>query len=168
MTTRRAHDLMRVSDSAMKWRDHTFMTALESDRNLCLVAHAHTWLHPQDDYVALIRDLESQDLVVVELVGAGRRQVAPGDEDPAADERLGGFAAVGALEGDQHETASKGRRREHGYLVPCASGRFEEDRPSRHQARRGWVVGPHADNTPQSVCRHHLADRDHLGLTFLR
>jgi len=85
-----------------------------------------------------------------------------------ADERLGGFAAVGALEGDQHETASKGRRREHGYLTPCASGRFEEDRPSRHQARRGWVVGPHADNTPQSVGRHHLADRDHLGFTSLR
>lgn len=54
-----AHDLLYVSDSAMKWREHTFHTALETGRNLCLLAHPHSWLHPEDDYVAMIRDLEA-------------------------------------------------------------------------------------------------------------
>jgi hypothetical protein len=56
------HDLLYVSESAMMWRQHTFETALDQDRNLCLLAHAHSWLHPQDDYVALIRELESEEL----------------------------------------------------------------------------------------------------------
>ena len=58
----RAHDLFYVSDSAMMWRQHTFETALDKDRNLCLLAHAHSWLHPEDDYVALIRELESHEV----------------------------------------------------------------------------------------------------------
>jgi hypothetical protein len=58
----REHDLLYVSDSAMMWREHTFETALEQDRNLCLLAHPHSWLHPEDDYVALIRELESREL----------------------------------------------------------------------------------------------------------
>ena len=58
----RAHDLLYVSDSAMMWREHTFETALEQDRNLCLLAHPHSWLHPEDDYVALIRELESREV----------------------------------------------------------------------------------------------------------
>jgi hypothetical protein len=57
-----AHDLLYVSDSAMMWRRHTFETALDEDRNLCLLAHAHSWLHPEDDYVALIREFESQEV----------------------------------------------------------------------------------------------------------
>jgi hypothetical protein len=56
------HDLLYVSDSAMMWREHTFETALEQDRNLCLLAHPHSWLHPEDDYVALIREFESREL----------------------------------------------------------------------------------------------------------
>ena len=44
----------------MRWREHTFETALEEDRNLCLAAHAHSWLHPEDDYVAMIRDFRSR------------------------------------------------------------------------------------------------------------
>ena len=56
------HNLLYVSESAMMWRQHTFETALDQDRNLCLLAHPHSWLHPQDDYVALIRDLESEEL----------------------------------------------------------------------------------------------------------
>jgi hypothetical protein len=56
------HDLLYVSDSAMMWRRHTFETALHEGRNLCLLAHPHSWLHPQDDYVAMIRDLESREL----------------------------------------------------------------------------------------------------------
>lgn len=58
----RQHDLLYVSESAMMWRQHTFETALDQDRNLCLLAHAHSWLNPQDDYVALIRELESEEL----------------------------------------------------------------------------------------------------------
>jgi hypothetical protein len=58
----REHDLLYVSDSAMMWRVHTFDTALDQDRNLCLLAHPHSWLHPQDDYVAMIRELESHEL----------------------------------------------------------------------------------------------------------
>lgn len=53
------HDLLYVSDSAMMWRRHTFHTALDDGRNLCLLAHPHSWLHPQNDYVAMIREFES-------------------------------------------------------------------------------------------------------------
>lgn len=55
-------DLLYVSDSAMMWRRYTFETAMEEDRNLCLLAHPHSWLHPQNDYVAMIRDLESREV----------------------------------------------------------------------------------------------------------
>jgi hypothetical protein len=58
----RDNDLLCVSESAMMWRRYTFETALDQDRNLCLVAHPHSWLHPQDDYVAMIRDLEQQEV----------------------------------------------------------------------------------------------------------
>jgi len=57
-----AHDLLYVSDSAMMWRRYTFATAMEEERNLCLLAHPHSWLHPQDDYIAMIRDLESREV----------------------------------------------------------------------------------------------------------
>ena len=59
------HDLLYVSDSAMMWRKHTFHTALEQGRNLCLLAHPHSWLHPQDDYIAMIRDLEAREVNAV-------------------------------------------------------------------------------------------------------
>jgi hypothetical protein len=58
----REHDLLYVSESAMMWRDHTFETALDQERNLCLLAHPHSWLHPEDDYVALVRDFEAREL----------------------------------------------------------------------------------------------------------
>jgi hypothetical protein len=56
------NDLLYVSDSAMMWRRYTFETAMDEDRNLCLLAHPHSWLHPQNDYVALIREFESREL----------------------------------------------------------------------------------------------------------
>ena len=55
----RDQNLLYVSDSAMMWRQHTFHTALDEGRNLCLLAHPHSWMHPQNDYVAMIRELES-------------------------------------------------------------------------------------------------------------
>ena len=55
----REHGLLYVSESALTWREHTFESALRAGRNLCLLAHAHSWLHPESDYVALIRDLQS-------------------------------------------------------------------------------------------------------------
>jgi hypothetical protein len=58
----RENDLLYVSDSAMMWRRYTFDTALEEGRNLCLLAHPHSWLHPQDDYVAMIRELEAREV----------------------------------------------------------------------------------------------------------
>ncbi len=58
----RNHDLLYVSDSAMMWRQHTFETALDENKNLCLLAHPHSWLHPDNDYVAMIRDLESREV----------------------------------------------------------------------------------------------------------
>jgi hypothetical protein len=58
----RDNNLLYVSDSAMMWRRYTFETALDEDRNLCLLAHPHSWLHPEDDYVAMIRDLEAQEV----------------------------------------------------------------------------------------------------------
>jgi hypothetical protein len=61
----RDHALLYVSDSAMMWRRHTFETALEENRNLCLLAHPHSWLHPQDDYIAMIRDFESREVQAV-------------------------------------------------------------------------------------------------------
>lgn len=61
----RDHDLLYVSDSAMMWRRYTFETALDEDRNLCLLAHPHSWLHPQDDYVAMIREFESREVNAV-------------------------------------------------------------------------------------------------------
>ena len=61
----RDHDLLYVSDSAMMWRRYTFETALDEDRNLCLLAHPHSWLHPQDDYVAMIREFESREVQAV-------------------------------------------------------------------------------------------------------
>lgn len=61
----RQHDLLYVSDSAMKWRRHTFHTALDQDRNLCLLAHPHSWLHPQNDYIAMIRDIEATEVKAI-------------------------------------------------------------------------------------------------------
>lgn len=61
----RDHDLLYVSDSAMMWRRHTFETALGENRNLCLLAHPHSWLHPQDDYVAMIREFEAAEVSAV-------------------------------------------------------------------------------------------------------
>ncbi|HEY8203435.1 MAG TPA: hypothetical protein VIF81_01810 [Pyrinomonadaceae bacterium] len=58
----RNHDLLYVSDSAMMWRKHTFDSVLDEDRNLCLLAHPHSWLHPENDYVAMIRALEAQEV----------------------------------------------------------------------------------------------------------
>jgi len=58
----RDNDLLYVSDSAMMWRRYTFETALDEGRNLCLLAHPHSWLHPQDDYVAMIREFESREV----------------------------------------------------------------------------------------------------------
>jgi hypothetical protein len=55
------HDLLYVSDSAKMWRRYTFETALQQARNLCLLAHPHSWLHPQDDYIAMIRDFEAEE-----------------------------------------------------------------------------------------------------------
>jgi hypothetical protein len=62
----RDNDLLYVSDSAMMWRSHTFETALDEERNLCLLAHPHSWLHPQDDYVAMIREFEAGEVREVE------------------------------------------------------------------------------------------------------
>jgi len=59
------NDLLYVSDSAMMWRRYTFATAMEESRNLCLLAHPHSWLHPQDDYIAMIRDFESREVQTV-------------------------------------------------------------------------------------------------------
>lgn len=56
------NNLLYVSDSAMMWRNYTFETAIAEDRNLCLLAHPHSWLHPENDYVAMIRDLESREV----------------------------------------------------------------------------------------------------------
>jgi hypothetical protein len=61
----REHDLLYVSDSAMMWRRFTFETALAENRNLCLLAHPHSWLDPQDDYVAMIREFESREVQAV-------------------------------------------------------------------------------------------------------
>ena len=55
------NDLLYVSESAMMWRRYTFETALDEGRNLCLLAHPHSWLHPQNDYVAMIRAFESRE-----------------------------------------------------------------------------------------------------------
>jgi hypothetical protein len=59
------NDLLYVSDSAMMWRRYTFETALDEDRNLCLLAHPHSWLHTQDDYVAMIREFEAREVQTV-------------------------------------------------------------------------------------------------------
>jgi hypothetical protein len=56
------HRLLYVSDSAMMWRRYTFDSALDEHRNLCLLAHPHSWLHPQNDYIAMIRDLEAGEV----------------------------------------------------------------------------------------------------------
>jgi len=58
----RENNLLYVSDSAMMWRRYTFDTALDQGRNLCLLAHPHSWLHPQEDYVAMIREFESREV----------------------------------------------------------------------------------------------------------
>jgi hypothetical protein len=60
------HDLLYVSESAMMWRDLTFETALEQGRNLCLLAHPHSWLADHHDYVAMIRSFETEQANGVE------------------------------------------------------------------------------------------------------
>jgi len=50
--------LLYVSDSAMMWRQFTFETALDQNRNLCLLAHPHSWLYPGNDYIAMIREFQ--------------------------------------------------------------------------------------------------------------
>lgn len=57
----RVHDLLYVSDSAKMWRHHTFDTALAEGRNLCLLAHPHSWLHQNDDYIGMIREFQSAE-----------------------------------------------------------------------------------------------------------
>lgn len=83
----RDHELLYVSDSAMMWRRFTFDSALDQDRNLCLLAHPHSWLHPQDDYVAMIREfqaaetaktMERYDRFADALVGYYTRRLAEG------------------------------------------------------------------------------------------
>lgn len=61
----RNNDLLYVSDSAMMWRRYSFDSALNEERNLCLLAHPHSWLHPQGDYVAMIRDLERRQVEAI-------------------------------------------------------------------------------------------------------
>jgi len=61
----RDEHLLYVSDSAMMWRRYTFETALDEGRNLCLLAHPHSWLHAQNDYVAMIREFESREVQAV-------------------------------------------------------------------------------------------------------
>jgi len=61
----RDNDLLYVSDSAMMWRQHTFETALDENRNLCLLSHPHSWLHLENDYVAMIREIESREVQTV-------------------------------------------------------------------------------------------------------
>ena len=58
----RDHDLLYVSESAKMWRQHTFDTALAEGRNLCLLAHPHSWLHPNDDYIGMIRDFQAAEI----------------------------------------------------------------------------------------------------------
>jgi hypothetical protein len=58
----RDHRLLYVSDSAMMWRRYTFDSAVEENRSLCLLAHPHSWLHPENDYIAMIRDLEAGEV----------------------------------------------------------------------------------------------------------
>lgn len=55
----RDFNLLYVSDSAKMWRQYTFETALSTGRNLCLLAHPHSWLHPNDDYVGMIREFQT-------------------------------------------------------------------------------------------------------------
>jgi hypothetical protein len=43
------------------WRHHTFDTALTEGRNLCLLAHPHSWLHPNDDYIGAIREFQAAE-----------------------------------------------------------------------------------------------------------
>ena len=57
----RKHDLLYVSDSGMMWRQHTFASALETGRNLCLLAHPISWLHGEQDLIAIIRDVEAHE-----------------------------------------------------------------------------------------------------------
>ena len=61
----KGNNLLYVSDSAMMWRRYTFESAMEEERNLCLLAHPHSWLHNQNDYVAMIREFESQEVQTV-------------------------------------------------------------------------------------------------------
>ena len=61
----RDNDLLYVSESAMMWRRYTFDSALDENRNLCLLAHPHSWLHSQNDYVAMIREFESREVQAV-------------------------------------------------------------------------------------------------------
>jgi hypothetical protein len=61
----KGNNLLYVSDSAMMWRRYTFESAMEEKRNLCLLAHPHSWLHAQNDYIAMIREFESQEVQAV-------------------------------------------------------------------------------------------------------
>jgi len=61
----RDNNLLYVSDSAMMWRRYTFHTALDAGCNLCLLAHPHSWLHPQNDYVAMIREFETLETAAI-------------------------------------------------------------------------------------------------------
>ena len=58
----RDHSLLYVSDSAKMWRQHTFETALAEGRNLCLLAHPHSWLHPNGDYIGMIREFQAIEM----------------------------------------------------------------------------------------------------------
>lgn len=53
--------LLYVSDSAMMWREHTFLTALDQQRNLCLLAHPHSWLYEGNDYIEMIRRFQAAE-----------------------------------------------------------------------------------------------------------
>lgn len=83
----RDHDLLYVSDSAMMWRQLTFETAMDQNRNLCLLAHPHSWLYPADDYIEMIRDFQVQETTRIEsnydgfvdaLIGYYQRRLTEG------------------------------------------------------------------------------------------
>lgn len=58
----KTHDLLYVSDSGMKWRKHTFETAVATGKNLCLLSHPISWMHPGDDLIAIIREVEAREI----------------------------------------------------------------------------------------------------------
>jgi hypothetical protein len=57
--------LLYVSDSGKMWRQYTLDTALDTGRNLCLLAHPISWICEKYDLLSVIHDIKEEEVTAL-------------------------------------------------------------------------------------------------------